>query len=258
MFEPIQIILVCIYVCAASFVGLSTQWIGYAYPVLHGFFTGLLMGDVKMGLLVGGTMCLMSLGVGSFGGSAMPDYTLGSVIGTVFAIGTGGDLATALTVGIPVATLGTYMDVLVKMAGSFFLHKEMNCAQNHKFNQMGIWTHGWNLFRGVMIMLPVLLFMTLGSGLINAILNALPEWFMKGMNTAAGMLPAVGFAILLKYLPIKEYGVFLIFGFVLTAYLGMPILAISLLAFVAAFMVYKGLNRTGQTTENIAGGNYDE
>ena len=38
------------------------------------------------------------------------------------------------------------------------------------------------------------------------------------LNTAAGMLPAVGFAILMKYLPIREYGVFMIFGFAAASY----------------------------------------
>lgn len=258
MFTPSQVIIVCVYTWATGFIGLSTQWIGYAFPVLHGFFVGLLMGDVETGLLVGGTMCLMSLGVGSFGGSAMPDYALGTIIGTIFAIEAGGELGTAITVGVPVATLGTYLDVLVKMVGSFFLHKEMECAEKHKFNKMGIWTHGWNALRGAMIMLPVLLFMTVGSGLITSILDALPQWFMKGMNTVAGMLPAVGFAILLKFLPIKEYGVFLIFGFVLTAYLELPMLAISLLAFVAAYMIYKGIEKGNQAAGSIDGGNYDE
>lgn len=258
MFEPIQIILVSIYVWVYGFIGLSTQWIGYAYPVLQGFFVGLLMGDVRTGLLVGGTMCLTSLGVGSFGGSAMPDYSLGTIIGTIFTIGTGGDLATAVTIGIPVATLGTQLDILAKMAGSFFLHKEMECAEKHQFNKMGIWTHGWNVFRGVLTMLPVLLFMTAGSELIVSILNALPEWFMNGMNTVAGMLPAVGFAILLKYLPVKEYGVFMIFGFVLAAYLQLPMLAISLLAFVVAYMLFRRMEKDDAEAANANGGDYDE
>ncbi len=259
MFSTSQIVLVCLYYFLYNTISFSTQWIGYAYPVLNGLAVGLLMGDVQTGLLVGGTMCLMSLGVGSFGGSPMPDYGLGTVIATAFTIGTGGGMETALAVGIPVATLGTQLDVLTKMCGSFFVHKEMDASVKHEFKKMGLWVHGWNVLRGVLGAIPVLLFMTVGSDIIVSVLASMPAWLTNGLNTAAGMLPAVGFATLMKFLPVKEYGVFLILGFVLASYLGMPIIGISLLAFVAAFMIYKGLIKGSPVLESTdEGGNYDE
>ena len=37
------------------------------------------------------------------------------------------------------------------------------------------------------------------------LVNNFPAWLSTGLNVAAGMLPAMGFAILLHYLPIKKY-----------------------------------------------------
>lgn len=243
MFTPTQIILVCLFVWIMSFLGFSVQFFVYGVPVLYGFIVGLIMNDVAMGLTVGGTMALMSLGIGGYGGSSVPDYALGTVTGTLFAIATGQGIEAGLAVGIPVATLGTQFDVVSKMAGSFFIHGQMKASSDKKFSQMGLWVHGWTVFRATLYTIPVLLVMTIGSGLIMTLLESIPVWLMNGFAVAAGMLPAVGFAILLKYMPIKKYGVFIIFGFVLMAYLKLSMLAISLLSFVAAFLIYNNLEK---------------
>lgn len=255
MFTPVQVILVCAFLWFMTYIGWSMQLFNYGVSVLFGFVVGAIMGNPTMGLTVGGTLGLMGLGIGGYGGSSVPDYTLGTVAGTIFAIGTGQGLETGLAIGIPVATLGTQFDVLAKMCGSFFIHRQMECVEKKEFNKMGIWVHGWTAFRATLYTIPVLLAMTVGSELIATMLTSIPEWLMKGFSVASGILPAIGFAILLKYMPIKQYGVFLIFGFVLTAYAQMPMLAVSLLAFVAAFMIYKGLEKD---TQVVAGGDEDE
>ena len=258
MFTPIQIILVCVWMWGFTVIGMSVQLFSYGVAVLHGFVTGLIMGDVATGLTVGGTLCLMGLGVGGYGGSSVPDYAMGTVVGTVFTIATGGGVEAGLATGIPVATLGTQFDILAKMCGSFFIHKQMDCVEKHQFDKMGIWAHGWNIFRATLYTLPILLVMTVGSGIITTLLANMPLWLTKGLNTAAGMLPAVGFAILMKYLPIREYGVFMIFGFAAASYLGLSMVAISMFAFVAAYMVYKGLEKGNTAAAAGNGGNYDE
>ena len=116
MFTPIQIILVCAWMWGFTVIGMSVQLFSYGVAVLHGFVTGLIMGDVATGLTVGGTLCLMGLGVGGYGGSSVPDYAMGTVVGTVFAIATGGGVEAGLATGIPVATLGRSLISLRKCA----------------------------------------------------------------------------------------------------------------------------------------------
>lgn len=198
MFSVSQIILVCLFVWIMTFIGWSMQLFAYGVPVLYGFVVGFIMGDVKTGLTVGGTLALMSLGIGGYGGSSVPDYALGTVAGTLFAIASGQGLEVGLAVGIPVATLGTQFDILAKMSGSFFIHRQMECVERKEFNKMGLWVHGWTSFRATLYTIPVLLAMTVGSGLILSLLAAIPAWLMSGFTVAAGVLPAVGFAILLS------------------------------------------------------------
>ena len=45
--------------------------------------------DVTTGLVVGGTLNLLVLGIGNFGGASIPDYMTGALLGTAFAIQSG-------------------------------------------------------------------------------------------------------------------------------------------------------------------------
>lgn len=262
MFSAMQVILVCLWMWLFTVTGSNVQIFTYAAAVLHGMIVGLIMGDLTTGLTVGGTLCLMGLGVGGYGGSSVPDYNLGTVVGTVFAIGTGQGMEAGLAVGIPVAALGTEFDIIAKMCGSFFIHRQMAVAAKKEFNKMGLYVHGYNVFRATLYTVPVLLVMTVGSGLINDILLAMPGWLTKGLQTASGMLPAVGFAILMKYLPVKDYGIFMVFGFACAAYLGLSMVAISLFALIFAFIIYRQLeikdNAGAAVVANTNGGDYDE
>ena len=72
-------------------------------------------------------------------------------------------------------------------------------------------------------MIPVFLALAFGQPLVEAITNALNgdlAWLGTGLTVAGGMLPAVGFAILLRYLPVKKHIAYLILGFVIAALLG--------------------------------------
>ena len=43
-------------------------------PLLIGMISGIIMGDIKTGLIVGSTLQLMVLGVSTYGGASMPDF----------------------------------------------------------------------------------------------------------------------------------------------------------------------------------------
>lgn len=263
MFTPLQVILTCVYWVVWTMVSGDIQLINYAAEVFQGFVAGLIMGDIKTGLSVGATMCLMGMGIGGFGGASVPNYQYGALTGTLFGVASGQGLEAGLAIGIPIATLATYMDMLSKMMGSFFLHKQIDESRKHNFNGMGKWIWAWKLAKGILYTLPVFLGMTVGATLINNMLAAMPAWLMKCLNTAAGALPAVGLGILLKYMNVSKWWVWLVFGYVCTSYLGLSMLATSLLALIAAVLVFKYLedrdSRTVAAVGNTMGGDdYDE
>lgn len=128
MFTPIQVILLCVLVGVWTWQKYNLQMFYYASVVTMGVLTGLIMGDVQTGMLVGGAMCLMSLGLFGAGGSSVPEYPVGCIAGAAFAIAMGitgqEAVTTAMTIGVPVAALGAQLDVLGKTSGSFFIKNE--------------------------------------------------------------------------------------------------------------------------------------
>ncbi|TII07664.1 PTS mannose/fructose/sorbose/N-acetylgalactosamine transporter subunit IIC [Streptococcus suis] len=193
-------------------------------PVFAGFITGLIMGNMEVGLLIGASLQLVVLGVGTFGGASRIDATSGAVLATAFSISQGLDPEIAIsTIGVPVAGLLVYTDILGRFTTTFFAHRVD--AAIERFDYAGIERNyllgaiPWALSRA----LPVFLALAFGGGLVETLVTTieLPEykWIAAGLTLAARMLPGLGFAILLHYLPLKRNLHYLAFGFALTAML---------------------------------------
>ena len=191
-------------------------------PVFAGFITGLIMGDVTTGLLIGGNLQLFVLGVGTFGGASRIDATSGAVLATAFSVSQG--IATDLaitTIAVPVAALLTYFDVLGRMTTTYFAHRVDAAVE--RFDYKGIERNyllgalPWALSRA----LPVFLALAFGGAFVQAIVDGVAgvKWLAAGLTLAGRMLPGLGFAILLRYLPVKRNLHYLAMGFGLTAML---------------------------------------
>ncbi len=189
-------------------------------PVAAGLIAGLVMGDLKAGLIIGGSMQMTVLGVGTFGGASRIDANTGTVIAVAFSVGAGMDAQAAIAaVAVPVASLMIYMDILGRFTNTFFAHRID--AEVEKMNYKGIERYfvagalPWALSR----MIPVGLGLTLGGTFIASVVKWLDgpaKWLGDGLTVAGAVLPAVGFAILLRYLPVKKHWPYLILGFIIT------------------------------------------
>ena len=191
-------------------------------PVFAGFITGLIMGDLTTGLFIGGSLQLFVLGVGTFGGASRIDATSGAVLATAFSVAQGikPELAIA-TIAVPVATLLTYFDILGRMTTTYFAHRVDAAVE--RFDYKGIERNyllgalPWALSRA----LPVFLALAFGGAFVQAIVDGVAgvKWLAAGLTLAGRMLPGLGFAILLRYLPVKRNLHYLALGFGLTAML---------------------------------------
>lgn len=190
-------------------------------PVGAGLIAGLIMGDLKTGLIIGGAMQLTVLGVGTFGGASKIDATIGTVLATAFSVSIKGmsPQVAISSIAVPVAAIMVQLDVLARFANTYFAHRvDRMIAEN---NYRGIernFLYGiipWSLSRAI----PVFLALAFGQGLVQTIANSLNgnlKWLGTGLTVAGAVLPAVGFAILLRYLPVKKHIAYLIMGFTFT------------------------------------------
>ncbi len=213
------ILLLILYTIVAVTDQISIQC-GIYTPLFAATFTSLLLGDLALGLTVGATLQLMTLGVATYGGATVPDYLSGAIMGTAYAIISGQGAEYGIGLAIPIGLLLTQMDILGRMANSFFQHYADRCAENgnwrgvERANLMGLIP--WALSR----VIPVAIGLIFGQAVVESINAFIPAWFMTGLKTAGALLPAMGMAILMRYLPIKKYWYYFVIGFVLIAYGG--------------------------------------
>jgi PTS system mannose-specific IIC component len=223
-----------ILISAWSFWGIIdalSYGIGFNNCIIACLFTGIVVGNPSYGLVVGGTLQMTQLGAGTYGGASIPNITSSGMITTALGAGTVASGASiseistsavtmAASVGIALASLFTQLDILARFCNTFFQHRADGCLE--RGDEKGIQLNNvlgiipWGLSRG----LPVFFLLAFGQGLVDSILGVVPTWLLDGFKIAGGMLPVVGFAILMRYLPVKKTPQYLILGFVLAAYVG--------------------------------------
>lgn len=211
-------------------------------PIVAGAFTGLVIGDVKMGLAVGGKAMLMSLGMHPYGGATIPDFLTGAILGTAFgAIAAPGDIqagmASGLAIAVPASLLMTQLEILGRSLTTIFIHAADRYVEQGNFRGFSLMHILGQLPWGLARFVPIFLAVKFGSGAIQSFIEWMPEWFMKAMGTTGAILPALGFALLLGMLPVRKYFSFLLIGYVLFSYLHVPVIGIALIG-VALALIY--------------------
>lgn len=215
-----QILLLTMYAGYTILDGLNI-YTSLSTPVAAGLVSGLIMNNMKAGLIIGGAMQLTVLGIGNFGGASKIDATTGTIIATAFSVSISGMTPTMAisSIAVPVAAVMVQLDILARFTNTYFAHRINRLID--KFDYKGIernFLYGaipWALSRAI----PVFLALAFGGKVVTKIANVLNgdlKWLGCGLTVAGAALPAVGFAILLRYLPVKQHISYLILGFTIT------------------------------------------
>jgi mannose/fructose/N-acetylgalactosamine-specific phosphotransferase system component IIC len=218
-------------------------------PLIAGTVAGLIIGDVTLGMAVGATMELAALGVYTYGGATIPDFTTGAIVGTALAHAAPGSfaqqLAFGLALGFPAAVVLISLDPIGRFLPTFWIHRADVAAIQGRTRELTVlhWTAfiPWAAVRAIPTFLAVYF-----SGAVGTLERDIPAWFTNGMTLVGAILPAVGFAMLLKMLPVARYWYMLLIGYVLFAYMHVTVLGIALFAIPIAiiFVTLKPVTET--------------
>ncbi len=207
-------------------------------PIVTGAVVGAILGDLKTGLIVGGTYQLMTIGNMPVGGAQPPNAIIGGIMATVFAVSSKLDVTAAVGLAVPFALIGQYMVTLVFTVMSPMMSVADKMAEKAdtkgimKINIIAMAALG-ALF-GVVCVLGLI-----GGSAMGETLQALSDkyaWIMAGLGAAGGMMRFVGFATLLRIMMSNEFWGIYFAGFTLAVLIGyIPELggsALILIAFV--------------------------
>ncbi|MCF1627783.1 PTS mannose/fructose/sorbose/N-acetylgalactosamine transporter subunit IIC [Tetragenococcus koreensis] len=207
-------------------------------PIVTGLFTGIVLGDVKTGIIMGATLELAFIGSFSVGASIPPDVVTGGVLGTAFAITASAGTETALLLGLPIATLtlilkNVYLGLLIPVMN----HKADDYAEqgNYKGVERMHLLAGFGL--SLMLGLVVMISFMVGSNAVSGLLDRIPDFIQNGLTVATGLIPALGFAMLARLLINKQVAPYFFLGFALASYLEIPITGIAIFGAIVAVVV---------------------
>lgn len=235
-------------------------------PLVAGAIIGLIMGDVTTGVLCGVAVQALYIGQIVPGGALPSDLNYAAYIGIPLAMAAGGGPEVAVALAVPLGTLGVAMHNFTMTFNSIFAHRADKYAAEGEadkiplMNLMGTVPH---LIERVTIVTLVCYF---GSQFAEGILAAIPAVVLNFLAVAGGMLPALGFALLLKQIVSEKWMIVLfLLGWVLNKTITMTTTSLVVIAVAVAMLFVMSKNFNGTAAAPVAAvpnlneeGDYDE
>lgn len=210
-------------------------------PLIVSTITGAILGDVTLGLKCGALIELAFAGLTPAGGTQPPNPVLAGFMGTVLAYTTGSTPQIALGLCLPFSFLMQYVILFFYSTFSFFMGKADRAAAQADTGSL----IRLNLLTMTIIALTygVIVFLCtyVAQDAMSAFVNNLPEFITHGLEVAGGILPAVGFGMLLRVMMKAKYIPYFLAGFLMASFCVMPnLLPVALLGTVFALIDYFG------------------
>ena len=148
------------------------------------------------------------------------------------------DPTVAVTLAVPVGLLGVFLINLRKTIMIRFAHLADKYAE--EANTKGIQKCAVlypALLNLLVAFLPVFLTVLLGTSVVETVLAYIPDAVMHGLEVAGGMLPALGFALLMHMIGKAKYIPFMLLGFFIMQMTGWSNLILAIMGACLAIIV---------------------
>ena len=212
-------------------------------PIIIGPVVGLILGDLQKGIVIGAALEAMFIGIVTIGAALPPDVGVASAISTALAIQSGASTNVAVTLAMPFAIVAQGLNMLAFTLNSYTIKKGRDAIKRHNFKSMQRW-HFFPLILRLPSGILTFLVLQLGTKAAQSLIALLPTKIMTSFSVAAGLLPAVGFAMLIQMMMDKKVAPYFFIGFILSSYLKMPVIGVSVLALLIALLITQKNNAT--------------
>ena len=211
-------------------------------PLIACTLTGLVLGDITTGIIIGGTLEMIALGWMNIGAAMAPDAALASVISTILVIAGGQSIAAGIAIAMPLAAAGQVLTILCRTLTVFFQHKADDFAAQGSLRGLDVCHISALGLQALRVAIPsVLVAMYIGTGAVQSMLDAIPPVITGGLQVAGGFIVVVGYAMVINMMGAKYLMPFFFLGFVVAAYTGFNLVALGVIGLVLA-VVYVQLN----------------
>ncbi len=216
--------------------GVPIAWYTLGRPLIAGTIVGAILGDIRTGMIVGATINAFYIGAITPGGAMAADMNMAGYVGTALAILAKVKPEVAVAMAVPIGLVGTFGWQAFSTLSVFFVHMadrhadELN-LKGLTFDLMG----GPQILNFLLRFVPVFLVVYLGAPVAERMAALIPAWLTHILTVIGSMLPAVGFAVLVKmmYRDVIMLA-YLVIGFLLVAVGKVPMVAVAMLGVALA------------------------
>lgn len=209
-------------------------------PVVIGVFVGLITGQMKDAVVIGGAMQLVYLGVTSTPGGNVPnDPALAGCISIPIGVLSGMSPEVAISLAVPFGVIGAFVDQLRRTTNTIWVHKADKYAENADLKGIFTCAYIWPSVVGFIIRFPIVFIIDFfGVEFAKKLLEVIPQWLLNSFEIMGGILPALGFAITLQVIGKKSLLPFFVMGFFMVKFSSMGIMGVAVFAVSAALLLY--------------------
>ena len=211
----------------------------FCYPLINGTIVGLILGEPLLGMLAGATINLVYIGWISAGGTMPSNIGIAGVYGTALTILAHAEPELAIAFAIPIGLLGVLQFQLQMTINSIWVHRLDRNAENAELDK--VWVNALLLPQITAFLIngiPAFILMAVGGEFFVDMMSHIPETIINALTVVGGLLPALGVAMLLKYLGKKKLIPYFVIGFFLTTYLNLGIMPLAILGACLAILLY--------------------
>lgn len=234
--NALQMILIFIIACVAGMGSVLDEFQTHR-PLIACTLIGLVLGDLKSGIIIGGTLEMMALGWMNIGAAMAPDAALASIISTIVVIAGKQDVSAGIALAIPIAAAGQVLTILARTLTVFFQHQADRAVKNGDFKIIDLCHIGALLVQALRVSIPaIIVAMFVGTSVVQNMLAAIPEVVTGGLRVGGGVVVVVGYAMVINMMEAKHLMPFFFLGFVVAAIANLNLVALGIVGVVSAIV----------------------
>ncbi|MFP3014158.1 MAG: PTS mannose/fructose/sorbose transporter subunit IIC [Arsenophonus sp.] len=242
-----QIILIFLVACISGMCSVLDEF-QFHRPLLSCTLIGFVLGDIKTGIIIGGTLEMIALGWMNIGAAIAPDAALASIIATILVIAGKQDIGTGIALAIPLAAAGQVLTVIVRTITVAFQHASDRSVLSANLHVLSIIHIAALLLQAMRVAIPSLIVaISVGTSEIKYILDLIPEVVTKGLNIAGGMIVVVGYAMVINMMRAGYLMPFFYLGFITAAFANFNLLALGVVGIMMAIIYIQLSNKYNQS-----------
>ncbi|MEW7000886.1 PTS sugar transporter subunit IIC [Serratia ureilytica] len=167
-------------------------------PLVACTLIGFILGDMKTGIIIGGTLEMIALGWMNIGAAVAPDAAR-RPSSRPFWSSPAGKASAPVSPGHSAGGGRPVLTIIVRTLTVAFQHAADSAAERGSLRAI-TWIHiGALLLQAMRIAIPaVIVAISVGTAGVHALLNSIPEVVTSGLNIAGGMIVVVGYAMVIN------------------------------------------------------------